>query len=82
MIITYIINDMDNHNQIIHNTHYIHYLRIYFIKTFIGKIMWDKNLMKKKKVDHLIFYYVITCIIKNLVKKIQWNKIMRNEKRM
>lgn len=50
------------------------------IKTLLGKVLWDKSLVKEK--EYISLPYAITCFIKNLVKKIQWDKTMAKGKKV
>lgn len=58
----------------------VHYLRMCLIKILLGKILWDKKLVKKK--EYIIFQYVIICLIKNFVSKTQLDKTVAKEKRV
>ena len=50
------------------------------VKTLLGQISWDKNLVKEK--EYIILQYVISCLIINLAKKIQWGqKMVLNKER-
>ena len=54
-------------------------IRIYLIKTLLGKTLWEKTLMNEKKYNILLDYY--NCFVKNLASKTQWDKTWTKEKK-
>ena len=51
------------------------------VKTLLGKILWEKILVKEKEYTYLLIH-IICCLIKNLAKKIQWDKTSVKKKRV
>ena len=44
-------------------------IRIYLIKTLLGKTQWEKTIVKEKEFNTILDYY--NCLVKNLVSKTQ-----------